>query len=119
MNGENNQPQHPAGGRDLYILSACPLCKAHYNPLKTQIMAERDDAHLLYLECRQCGSAVMAIVTTGLSGLTSVGTVTDLTSQEVVDFQNRPAVTCDDALELYRLLEGSDSVMTLWSADYR
>lgn len=114
MLGESNSSPS-SGGKDLYILSACPLCKAHYNPLKTQIMAERDDAHLLFLECRQCGSAVMAIVTAGLTGLTSVGTVTDLTSQEVLDFQNKPAITCDDALDLYQLLESSDSVWSLWS----
>ena len=101
----------------MYILSACPLCKAHYNPLKTQIMAERDDAHLLYLECRQCGSAVMVVVTTGMTGLTSVGTVTDLTSQEVQDFQTQLPVTCDDALDLYQWLEASDSVQSLWSTE--
>lgn len=113
--GESNQAPQTPGGRDLYILSACPLCKAHYNPLKTQIMAERDDAHLLYLECRQCGSAVMAVVTTGMTGLTSVGTVTDLTSQELLDFQTQPAVTCDDALDLYQWLESSANVAALWS----
>ena len=115
MFGESSGSQ--PSGKDLYILSACPLCKAHYNPLKTQIMAEREDAHLLYLECRQCGSAVMAIVTSGMSGLSSVGTVTDLTSQEVIDFQNKPAISCDDALDLYQLLESSDSVLSLWSAE--
>lgn len=116
MLGESNHaPASP--GKDLYILSACPLCQARYNPLKTQIMAERDDDHLLYLECRQCGSAVMAIVTTGISGLSSIGTVTDLTSQEVLDFQNKPAVTCDDALDLYRWLEANDSGTALWSAE--
>lgn len=96
------------GSGNMQILTACPLCQANYNPLKTQIMAERDDAHLLYLECRQCGSSVVAVVTTGSSGLSSVGAVTDMTSSEVVTFQEKPEVTDDDVLELYEWIEKSD-----------
>lgn len=101
----------PSSGRDLQILTVCPLCQATYNPLKTQIMAERDDAHLLYLECRQCGSAVVAVVTTGLSGLSSIGTVTDLTSQELVDIPARSAVSIDDVLDMYRWLQTDRQLM--------
>lgn len=97
--------QAHSNGRDLQILTICPLCQATYNPLKTQIMAERDDAHLVYLECRQCGSAVMALVTTGGAGLSSVGAVTDLTTQEISDLPLRAAVTEDDVLALHQWLE--------------
>lgn len=80
------------------------MCHAQYNPLKTQIVAERDDAHLLYLECRHCGSAVVALVTTGSNGLTSVGAVTDLTSREVATMPTNDVVTHDDVLDLYAWL---------------
>ncbi|MEK7637151.1 MAG: hypothetical protein AAB402_02010 [Patescibacteria group bacterium] len=92
------------GRRDLQILAVCPMCQATYHPLKTRIMAERDDAHLLYLECRQCGSAVVAIVTAGSAGLSSVGTLTDLTSAEVVNVSLEVAVTVDDVVDLYAWL---------------
>lgn len=98
--------QAQPNGRDLQILTICPLCQATYNPLKTQIMAERDDSHLVYLECRQCGSAVMALVTTGGAGLSSVGAVTDLTSQEIIDSPHRDVVTEDDVLALHQWLDG-------------
>ncbi len=98
--------QHNGSG-NMQILTACPLCQANYNPLKTQIMAERDDAHLLYLECRQCGSSVVAVVTTGSAGLSSVGAVTDLSSHEVIAFQEKPEVTTDDVVELYAWIEKS------------
>ncbi len=100
--------QSTGSGNHMQILTACPLCQANYNPLKTQIMAERDDAHLLYLECRQCGSSVVAVVTTGVGGLSSVGTVTDLTSHEIVAFQDKADVSSDDVLDLYAWLEDSD-----------
>ena len=92
-------------GNTMHVLSTCPLCQAAYNPLKTQVMAERDDTHLLYLVCRQCGSAVVAVVTNNQGGVSSVGTVTDLTSQEVFRFQNSSAVNDDDVVDLYRVLE--------------
>src|SRR5689334_6161881 len=96
QSGSNNNAQ---------MLTSCPFCHANYNPLKTQIMAERDDAHLLFLECRQCSSAVMAVVTNGLTGLSSVGAVTDLTSQEVSEVQSRGPVSDDDVIATYDLLE--------------
>ncbi len=106
MPAEQPQPS----GRDLHILTVCPLCHATYNPLKTQIMAERDDAHVVYLECRQCGSAVVALVTTGLAGLSSVGTVTDLTTQEIVETQHHQPINDNDVLELYAWLGGEHAV---------
>ena len=109
MFADYNQPS--GQGKDIQILTSCPLCQANYNPLKTQIVAERDDAHLLYLECRQCGSAVMAVVTNGLSGLSSVGTVTDLTSAELSTFQNQRSVTEDDVIELYDRLEHDNNFL--------
>ncbi len=102
-------PQPQSGsGQDLQILSTCPLCHAQYNPLKTHIVAARDDAHLLYLECRQCGSAVVAVVTTSPGGLTSVGAVTDLTSREVAALPPHRGVTHNDVIELYAWLRRDD-----------
>lgn len=93
-----------SGAQDLRILTVCPLCRAAHPQLQAQVVAERDDAHLLFLECRQCGSAVVAIVTVGVSGLTSVGAVTDLTSAEVVDLPDRRTVVPDDVIDLYAWL---------------
>lgn len=101
-------PHQPSGGRDLQILTTCPLCHAAFNPLKTQIVAEREDAHLLYLQCRQCGSAVVALVTNGAGGLNTVGAVTDLTSRELPVLQDREPIGMDDVIELHAWLGRSD-----------
>ncbi len=111
MFADHHSPTNP--GRDLQILTACPLCHAKYNPLKTEIMAEREDAHLLYLVCRQCGSAVVAVVTTGGAGLNSWGMVTDLTSQELASITADRAILDDDLLDLHAWLERDDHLMIL------
>lgn len=94
-----------SGRGNLQILAACPLCQATYNPLKTKIVGERDDAHLLYLECRQCGSAVIALITAGLTGLNSIGAITDLTSGELFNLADENMIGDDDVLELHRWLQ--------------
>ncbi|MBI5467170.1 MAG: hypothetical protein HY975_03075 [Candidatus Kerfeldbacteria bacterium] len=109
-----DSPSSSSGtGRDLQILTACPLCHANYNPLKTEIMAEREDAHLLYLVCRQCGSAVVAVVTTGGTGLNTYGMVTDLTSQEVAASSWLTSVSEDDLLDLHRWLDHDEHLTGL------
>lgn len=98
-------PQPTGHGPHPQVLSSCPLCQSSYTPIGARILAERDDAHLLFLECRQCGTAVTALVTAGPQGLTSVGALTDLTSVEVLDFADRQSVTHDDVLDLFDWLD--------------
>jgi hypothetical protein len=94
------QPSRPASS----TLQACPLCQTPYTPLSARILAERDDAHLIYIQCRHCSASLVAFVTIGPNGLESVGTVTDLTSIEVLAAHDRSAVTTDDVLTMYTLL---------------
>ncbi len=98
------------GRGDLQILATCPMCQATFHPLQTRIVAERDDAHLVYLQCRQCGSAVIAMVTTGASGIHSVGTVTDLSRQELLQSSAEAPVTIDQVIDLFEWLEHRPSV---------
>jgi len=109
MNDDSVTPPH-GGHSDLRMLSACPMCQTAYHPLKTRVVAERGDAHLLYLECRQCSSAVVAIVTAGNSGLQSVGAVTDLTRSELAQAATDVTVSTDDVVDLVEWLEQDVSV---------
>lgn len=96
-------------------LNACPLCQTPYSPLSARILAERDDAHLLYVQCRHCSAALVAFVTAGPNGLQSVGTVTDLTSVEVLASHDRSAVTLDDVVDLYAMLDQPKAVQQLFT----
>lgn len=91
-----------SGREEIRIITVCPMCQAKYHPLASRVVAEQDDKHLLYLECRQCGSAVVALVTADDTGVDSIGMLTDLSSQEVLEIANVPAVTADDVIELHQ-----------------
>lgn len=98
-------PQNPYTPQDqLRLISSCPLCHTHYNPWQTRILEERDDAHLIYLQCRKCGSAVVAVVLTGWFGVSSIGVVTDLTSEDVLRFKQSAPISADDVLDVHELL---------------
>ncbi len=109
MNDDSVIPS-TGGQPDLRILAACPMCQTAYHPLKTRVVAERGDAHLLYLECRHCSSAVVAIVTAGTTGLESVGALTDLTRGELAQATTEAIVSTDDVVDLVDWLEHNVSV---------
>lgn len=110
MTTDNPMPSSNHGRRDLSVLAVCPVCQTTYHPLTTSVVAEREDAHLLYLKCRQCGSGVVAVVTTGAAGLSSVGVVTDLTSEELSHVSTDVPVQAGDVIDLYDWLEQQSSV---------
>lgn len=92
-------------GEGLKLISYCPLCNTQYNPLTAKILEEREDAHLVHIECRHCNSSIVALILTGGIGISSVGLVTDLTSEDVLRFKNAEDISSDDVLILHQLLE--------------
>ncbi len=88
----------------LRLISYCPICNTHYNPLSAQVLEERDDAHLIHVECRKCGSSIVALVLTGGLGISSVGLVTDLSGEEVLKFRQHEGIRTDDVLDMHQEL---------------
>lgn len=95
----------------LRLIATCPFCSTTYNLTGAKVLAEREDAHLLHLECVKCGSAVVALVMTNGTGVNSVGLVTDLTSEDVVKFTGTEAINTDDVLAIHEALERPGSFL--------
>lgn len=88
----------------LRLISYCPLCHANFNPFKIKVLEERGDSHLLHTECQCCHSSVVILVLASELGVSSVGLVTDLMSDEIIKFKDSHEVNSDDVIELHRLL---------------
>ena len=97
----------------LKLISTCPLCHTQYTPTMAKILGERDGAHLLHLTCRKCSSLIVALVMTGGMGVSSVGLITDLTSDDVVKFKDAGTVQTDDVIEVHELLERDGALQRL------
>jgi hypothetical protein len=68
------------------------------------VLEERDDAHLVHIQCATCGSSIVALILSSSVGLTSVGLITDLTGDDVLHFKDVGRVTSDEVIELHNLL---------------
>lgn len=88
----------------LKLISYCPLCNARYSTMSAKILEEKEGAHLIHLECRNCGSSIVALIFTGGMGISSVGLVTDLTSEDVIKFKNAQDINSDDVIALHEFL---------------
>ena len=89
----------------ISLISMCPICNTKYNPVQVKILEERDDAHLIFIVCKNCGSGVVAVVMNGGFGVTSLGLITDLSADDILKFKDVDEIGTDDVLELHKFLE--------------
>ncbi|MDP3986080.1 MAG: hypothetical protein Q8P77_01450 [Candidatus Veblenbacteria bacterium] len=104
MQPKNKKNPHHLSGDALRLISYCPLCESSYNPLRARVLEEREDAHLLHIQCASCGSSVVALLFTSAAGPTSIGLVTDLTSDDVLRFKDQAVITTDEVMALHQFL---------------
>jgi|TARA_Y100000310_G_scaffold316234_1_gene367700 hypothetical protein len=86
------------------LITHCPVCNVRYNPLEARVLEEGESAHLVYIKCRQCQSAILALIIANNSGISSMGLITDLSSDDVLKFKSDNAISCDDVIEVHQLL---------------
>lgn len=95
----------------LKLISRCPLCSEPYKPFQASIVEEKEEAQLLHIECNKCHSNMVALIVSGHMGLTSVGLITDLTSQDVERFKDAQAISQDQVLDAYQTFKGGASAI--------
>ena len=106
--------QHSSSSLDnLRLISYCPLCNAHYSPTEAKILEQKDGAHLIHVECGNCRSSIVAVVITGSIGISSVGLITDLTSQDVMRFKKKESLNENDVIEAYQTLTPDSDLSAL------
>lgn len=91
----------------LKLMRECPICKQEFDENQVCFLEEKDPAHLVHLTCRECSSAVLAIMMFTPIGLSTIGIVTDLDPIDVVRLRKKERVSEDEVLDLHSLLQGS------------
>lgn len=84
------------------LISHCPLCNTKEERLETNILEEKEGAFLVHVHCRNCGGFIVSLVMSNVFGVSSVGLISDLTSNDFLKFKNQSAISPDDVLEFYR-----------------
>ncbi len=100
-----NLPQQSNSG-EVKLVSACPLCRKQYKLDEAFIIDEQQGAYLLHTECKNCGSSIVATLVAGKNAVSSMGLITDLTSDDVSDFKDAQEISCDDVIDCHAWLYG-------------
>lgn len=100
----------------IKLISYCPLCESSYSPQAAQVLGEKDDSHLLHIQCGQCSNAIIALVLISSAGISSVGLVTDLRFDEVDRFKEAEVVTTDDVIEMHDILQSEEVLFSRLAA---
>ena len=89
----------------LKIMAQCPLCKKSYSGKETQIIDEKNGAHLVHITCPHCHQAVLALVVISQVGMSTVGMVTDLNREDVARLCKSDIISEDELLNFHTLLQ--------------
>ena len=84
------------------LITHCPICNLRFDPLEAKILDESDNSHLVFIKCQSCQSAILAIIVSNNMGVSSIGLVTDLSSDDILKFKEQEAVSCDDVIEAHQ-----------------
>lgn len=89
----------------LPILKQCPVCASEYEEDGTSVIEESEEAEVLHLSCRNCRVALLVCNVESPLGMSSIGTLTDLSADDTRRFRERDSFTSDDVLDLHEFLE--------------
>lgn len=97
--------------QNLHLNGRCPVCNTMYDLQKFRIIAEHEQNVLTYIQCANCGSALLSMMTAGQQGLHAVGLVTDLQLEEIVKFERGGPISSDDVIDMHALLENDKNII--------
>ena len=89
---------------NIKVVSNCPVCNTKYYSADAKILEERENGHLVHIQCKKCKSNVIALILASGVGISSVSLVTDLTSDDVLKFKDQNPISFDTVIELHNAL---------------
>lgn len=83
----------------------CPNCSSLFDFQRLNILGERDQQVLTYIDCAVCGTSLISILSLTPGGMTAQGLVTDLVADEIPAVEQDFPMSHDDVIQLYSTLE--------------
>jgi len=97
----------------LKMISHCPVCHYGNSAVEAKVIEENETNHLIYIKCKRCQSAVLALFSANGMGINSVGVITDFDSYEVAKFKNLSRVNSNDVLAVYSHLSKDNKILDI------
>ena len=99
--------------KPLKIISECPVCHERRSAPQVQFINDCPEGNLLYVQCANCASRLVVLVSFVTGGMNLLGVLTDLESNEIKKFSERGPLKADDVLELNQALGQKDFIKKL------
>jgi hypothetical protein len=90
---------------NLKPLMQCSVCNKPFQPAKVLVLSEENDRSMLHLHCEECGVASLVSVSAGMTGVASVGMLTDLTADDAREMFGKAPISVDQVIEMHNLLK--------------
>lgn len=87
------------------MVQFCPMCDAEFNPVMARVLEEWPSGSLMLVECRQCKSALLAVMAQTSQGSSSFGFLTDLSADDYVRLSGATPISVDDVIDMHVRLE--------------
>ncbi len=73
--------------------------------MAAHVLGENGETRLLHVQCRKCQHSILALVLVNQVGASSVGLLTDLTYEDVLNFRTNRLVSINDVIDVHSALE--------------
>lgn len=97
----------------LKNITHCPLCKHKYDFLQANLVADKEDAYLIYINCQNCQNSMLVALSSQGPTLSSIAMVTDLKKEDLSSLKNLSLIKEDDILEVHKLFNNKDLINQL------
>lgn len=99
-------PQQPFNPNHLIRFNArCPVCASTFDLQHLRILGEREQQVLTYIDCAECGTAMVSVLSMSPNGMIAQGVVTDLSPEELIDVHDTDNISMNDVLAAHEFLE--------------
>ena len=88
----------PEQFKSLKLISECPVCRQKQFPAEIRLIEERPAGQLLHVQCKNCQTCLVVLMSFSEQGINMLGVLTDLGSEEVLKYFRRGALNADDIL---------------------
>ena len=86
----------------LQHFKKCPVCDQKYQNIRMLLVYKNRDRTGFHVSCSSCRASVLIFIQPGRMGVVSVGMITDLTAQEARLKMDRPVISPDMVLDVYK-----------------
>jgi hypothetical protein len=91
-------------GKNSELMLNCSVCSEAIEERGTVLVDEKEARTIFHTTCQKCLTATLIFISRTEKGMMSVGMATDLDRIEVQEMFGGKAISADEVIEVYRLM---------------